>query len=380
MAAFAAPFILSAISLTVMLPQLTTIYLHPYYSNHLLYNLCYTMISCNIAFTLGYEAGRRRRLPNKIYDLQISKCRSVILAFALIGVTTSFTDGDGVIRALLRSFSQISFILSMIYLIKVPRLSSVVITSLIISMANILYFIFFIYGSRGSSLFLFVSILLSLSIRYPAWRSKINITVIAFFLLGSVVSASIAAFRDNLIKGEDHKISYIENFIGSFRDSHSEMGMDLGNGALLIDYSAQNNSYNYGTIFWNSFVYNYIPERIFGDGVKESLYFKTTYMDRIPTITNGITTTTGYFEAFATWWYFGFLIFAMIAYVMGIIWSRAQHSNIYLLLLLYSLGNVPMMATHSIQYVVGRWEYIIIFILPFTLFSIYRRRLNLDKR
>ena len=70
---FAPPFLVASISLSVMLPQLTTIYFHPYYDKNLLYNLCYIMITCNLALFIGFEKGCRRNLPSKIKEINIEK-------------------------------------------------------------------------------------------------------------------------------------------------------------------------------------------------------------------------------------------------------------------------------------------------------------------
>ena len=43
--AFTPPFILSVMSLGQLLPQLTTIYFHPFYNNELIYRLVFVMIT-----------------------------------------------------------------------------------------------------------------------------------------------------------------------------------------------------------------------------------------------------------------------------------------------------------------------------------------------
>lgn len=370
LAAFTPPFIASAISLTVILPQLTTIYFQPMYDNDLLYNLCYTMITCNLAFVVGYDWGIKVNLPRRIIDVDIERCRLMTLLFSIIGLYSLFTTGDGVIIALFRSFSQISIILSCVYFLKVRRFSFVVFSALVLSMLNVLNFIFFIYGSRGSSLFLFICIMYTLSLALKKYRSKLNLIMMTFLLAGSIVSSSIADFRNNLIKGDDVEIDFIENFKAGYIDSSSAVGMDLGNAALLIDYSSSNGVYNYGMIVWNGFVYNYVPARFVGESVKSNLTYKTSYDKLIPEITNGITTVTGYFEAFAAWGYVGFLLFGIIGYLFGVIWTRSKYSMLYLILLLYSLGNVPLMITHNLQYILSRWEFLIIFIMPLLYFAI----------
>ena len=74
--------------------------------------------------------------------------------------------------------------------------------------------------------------------------------------------------------------------------------MDLGNAALGIDYCFQKNEYNYGSFIWNGFVFNYIPKRLVGENIKTSLIIPFEADKYIQALTNGITCTTGYYDAF----------------------------------------------------------------------------------
>lgn len=371
---FAPPFLVASISLSVMLPQLTTIYFHPYYDKNLLYNLCYIMITCNLALFIGFEKGCRRNLPSKIKEINIEKTKHLVFFFSLLGIGSLVTTGDGVIQANFRRFSEFAIIFSLVYFIKAKKPSIIFIISFLIGTYIIVNYAFFIYGSRGYSLFLFIAIAYCCSLKFPKLRKCITILMVLFLLVGSIISASIGAFRENLVGQSGKKVDYYENFINSFKDSYTDVGMDLGNGAILIDYCVRNNSYNYGTIVWNGFVYNYIPERFLGKGIKNELQYNAEYEKLIPLVTNNITTVTGYFEAFATWGYLGFFIFGIIGYLLGVIWERAFYSNFYKLLLIYSLGNVPLMITHNLQYLFARWEMLLIFIFPICYMYIYEKR------
>lgn len=181
-------------------------------------------------------------------------------------------------------------------------------------------------------------------------------------------------FRENL-HGEKNNIDYVENFKQAFTHSDTDVGMDLGNAAILIEYCKNYNSYNYGAIFWNGFVYNYVPERIVGKETKESLQYIPSYEKLIEPLTHGVTTVTGYFEAFATWGYLGFFTFLIIGYIVGIIWTRAKYSSFYMILLLFSLGNIPLMVTHNLQYILQRWELIVLFVIAFCFYALRKKKL-----
>ena len=69
MGIFSPVYVIAFMSLGQILPQLTTIYYLPCVQSLYLYNLLITMISCNLAFMIGYE--RKVTLKsNKILDIK----------------------------------------------------------------------------------------------------------------------------------------------------------------------------------------------------------------------------------------------------------------------------------------------------------------------
>ena len=82
MGIFSPVYVIAFMSLGQILPQLTTIYYLPHvYNPSILYNLLITMISCNLAFMIGYE--RKVTLKsNKILDIKSSWIKPLIILFA----------------------------------------------------------------------------------------------------------------------------------------------------------------------------------------------------------------------------------------------------------------------------------------------------------
>lgn len=376
---FTPPFLVSCISISVMLPQLTTIYYSSSYDNTLIPRLVIVMISGNYMFVKGFEiAINDPRFKTNILDLHISQIKYVILLFSFVGLYSikmvNENLADGVIQANVRAFSQIALVLSSIFLLK-ERVSKIIILSFICAIIPIVHFAFFVYGSRGSTLFMFLLLMYITVLRFPKFENKIKIIVLIFLTMGSIVSASISTFRENVIHNGRDRIEYFENFKKSFTKSDSEVGMDLGNAALLMDYCETNGSYDYGFSFWNKFVYNYVPGRFVGQSFKESLQTHPDYEAKIPIVTHMITTTTGYFSAFGAWGYMGCFLFGFIGFVLGKIWKYSFYSNMYLVLYIYTLGNVPLMITHNFQYVFARLEMMFIFIFPILWYWIYRKNI-----
>lgn len=381
---FQAPFLMACISLTVILPQFTTIYFHPYYDNDLIYKLGYTMITGNLAFALGFEYGKRKAVPTVTRVLDLGKIQYLTLLFSILGFSTVFLYGnlngsiDGVIAANLKTFAFIALALTFVTLLQGYR-NLVVWLCLIFSLVPIVNYAFFVKGSRGDSLILVLSITLFLSLLKTNWQNNIKLAVLSLLIFGSVLSASISGIRHTLKDEEGgaesyQDISFFEAFTNSFTNSYESVGMDLGNAALGIEYCYVNGTYDYGLSIWNGFVYNYVPKRLVGGEVKANLRFDAGYSQIIPILTNNITTMTGYFSAFASFSFFGFLFFLFLGYLYGTIWHAAAYSNFYKFLYFYTLSQVPLMLTHGFQYVFVNLELIFIFIFPMLSFFIYKKR------
>ena len=369
---FEPPFLMACISLTVLFPQLTSIYYSDFYPNSLIPLLGYTMITGNLFFTIGYEKGIDKYVnygSGTIIDLNYNK--NSFAAFLLI--TTAFAiyslklyampNADMVAAA---NFKGMAFLGVALALIAYKRTSKkIYLIWFVIASIPIINFIFFIKGSRGDSLVLFLNIFFFLSL-YDKWNGKAKKLAFIFLLLGSVLSASITMVRQNIHGNEyEGNTNVWENYKESFVQNEFEHGMDLGNAALLIDYCYENSSYRFGLSFWNNFVYNYVPKRFFGENFKHSLMLKDEYEDKADKITRGITTTTCYSDAFHAFSIFGFVLFFIVGYGLGYVLTRMFISDFYLFLYFQIIGFIPVTFTHSMQYLFARFEYIFIFILPF---------------
>lgn len=369
---FEPPFLMACISLTVLLPQLASIFYSDFYPNSLIPLLGYTMISGNLFFTIGYEKGIDKyanRRSGTIIDLNYGNNSFGVFLF----ITTAFAcyslslyampNADMVAAANFKGMAFFAIALSLIAFKRTNKKKYL--TWFVIASIPIVNFIFFIKGSRGDSLVLFLNIFFFLSL-YDKWRGRAKKLAFIFLLLGSVLSASISMVRQNIHGNEyDGNTNVWENYKESFVQNEFIHGMDLGNAALLIDYCYENSSYTFGMSFWNNFVYNYVPKRFFGENVKRSLMMKDEYEDKVEVITCGITTTTCYSDAFHAFSIFGFVLFFIVGYGLGYVLTRMFISDFYLFLYFQIIGFIPVTFTHSMQYLFARFEYIFIFILPF---------------
>jgi len=378
MGIFSPVFILSMLCLGQLLPQLTTMYFLPnIYSPHILPNLVYTMITGNLAFYIGWERKMSIYSADKkivIFEIKGKWLKILIGFFSFCAILfTHFLklnsrDIDGVFAFQFQGLGFLGLILSIIYLKKYPT-SKFVVLCLIISTIPIIEYALSIYGSR-QSLFTLALLYSYLAVcKMPHKYVFIKRAFFVFFIMGFIGSISIVEVRSSMhsengyLNGFD-KIDFIDNIKKSFTNSYNDKsGMDLGNAGLAIERCNQKGQYNYGFFIWNGFVYNYVPRRLVGEKTKNSLMFFDDMRDYIDSITNKITCTTGYYDSFSAFSYLGFLLFYLLARLFKYIRLKARYSTFYEMLFLFALVNSSVAATHGVQLVLSKFEYIILLFL-----------------
>lgn len=132
--------------------------------------------------------------------------------------------------------------------------------------------------------------------------------------------------------------------------------LELRNAALLIDVADRTGLYGYGTGWWDTIVFQFVPGQIVGFEFKKSLQFNLwpIYLDALKnlygySIPNGYTIT-GIGDSFMEFSYFGCLSFAIIAYILKHLWiSSVYYKSIFSQLLYMGLVSPAMVGlTHGI--------------------------------
>ena len=59
---FQAPFLMAYTSIFVLLPQLSSIYISPFYEKYLIRDLGIIMATCNLTFILGFEIAKKQKI------------------------------------------------------------------------------------------------------------------------------------------------------------------------------------------------------------------------------------------------------------------------------------------------------------------------------
>lgn len=98
----------------------------------------------------------------------------------------------------------------------------------------------------------------------------------------------------------------------------------------------------------------------------------------IQNLTHGITCTTGYYDAFSSFGWFGFIIFYALARLFAWLRSRGEHSIFYMTMYFYMLSNTAVAVTHGLQLVFAKVEFMII-LFSLLSFVLYRKKINKQK-
>ncbi|BDA72913.1 hypothetical protein CAL7716_070790 [Calothrix sp. PCC 7716] len=146
--------------------------------------------------------------------------------------------------------------------------------------------------------------------------------------------------------------------------------LELRNAALVMDAVERTGLFGYGTGWWDSIVLQWVPGQIVGFDFKKSLQFNLwdKYLNLLKDFYGyknpAGATFTGIGDSFVELSYFGFLSFALIAYIFKHIWISATYYKSTCSRILYlGLVSPAMIAlTHSVGFAIQQSSFQLIFI------------------
>jgi hypothetical protein len=209
-----------------------------------------------------------------------------------------------------------------------------------------------LYGRRQPTMILLLIIGMSLFLvkKYIPPRWAFIIFVISAALIIPVLGALRGDFWSLLFKG-DWETAWSATQKSLNVITKGEI-LELRNAAYMIDGADLTNTYGYGTGFWDSIVFQYVPGQIVGFDVKKSFQFGSSlnlreiYGYSAPTGS----TTTGIGDSYAEFGYFGCLIFAAIGCMFKTLWFSIYRGSIFSALLYIGLISSAMVGiTHGIS-------------------------------
>lgn len=210
--------------------------------------------------------------------------------------------------------------------------------------------------------------------------------VTALVLVGMVLINGIGQYRSIMKnKGQTltNRILEVSNadLLASSGNLLEQSGREFSNYIMYRDLIADLNIYDMGMMHWNMLVFNYVPAQIVGDDLKKLLTIPLPDVIKIADQRSGYafytgTVSTGYLDAFGSFWWFGFCKFFLIGWIMGVLYRYAMHhSFIAQILYVYVLTTSMHAISHGTnQILLSVWVYFFLLGFPLLYWARARKR------
>lgn len=386
---FEYPFLVSAIFVVFILPQLPGLAQDPYLPADAYAKTLAFTISCLLACWAGWNSSRKpfKSLAHGL-DQRTLSIGAILLSIvgSIFYYQLSRQRGELIVGAGLTGLPvmQVFFSRLLVYGLGIAVLCFARRPSLLTGVIICYDAVFYLHrivitGKRGEA-FEFI-ILIVLAIWFQRGRIVLPRTAVAVGLLvGALVMNSVGDYRDitrderRLSVDTISEISLLENFEKGLERG----GMEMRNAVYLINYADSTMQFDYGLFHWNVLVFNFVPAQVVGQGFKNSLSIQMAGLqDRNYNPWFG-TTETGMSDSFVSFWYFGFVKFLLIAYLLARIYRTAIAGG-FAAQLVYMFSATP--ATHTIshqtQWLFSAWVDMALFLLPVLLLAHRRREVGL---
>lgn len=221
------------------------------------------------------------------------------------------------------SVSYIAFAILFVLTLRQPTIKKIIFT--IIAAYPPFSAVFESGRRQGTAAFiLIIGLSLFYVYRYLPPRWLVIAAVVLTLLLLPIIGQYRGEFWAMVFSGNLGKIDFTE---GLNKVLEGKV-LELRNAAILMDAAERTGQYTYGTGYWDSLVFRYIPGQILGRYFKESLQFKLGNYDLVTLFGYRIpsgSTPTGIGDSFLEFSYFGCLFFAVQAYVFKHLWISSVH-------------------------------------------------------
>lgn len=360
------PFFMGAIFVSFILPQAIALRNNPtVVTPEALARVLLMTILCAAMCWIGYQFKPNPRLLMTLNvnldEQKLFRASIVLLAiayaanFLLTQITIQTGDygnwqGPATILSFFRNVIYIAFGIFLIQTLKRPKLKNIIFTvlaSLPILQAVILS------GRRQPTIAFLVVIGFSfwfvLRLIPPRW-CFVFATIGGLYLI-PLVGQLREDFWGLVFSGDWETIfSSAQQSFGTLLEGDI---LELRNAALMMDAAVKNSQFGYGTGYWDSIIFQYVPGQIVGYDFKASLQFKLTNYDLSSLYGYEIpfgATVTAIGDTFVEFYYFGCLVLALIAYLFKNLWISAiyHQSTISALLYMGLISSAMIGITHGI--------------------------------
>lgn len=375
------PFFMGSIFISFLLPQAFALIKNPgQVSQHALERVLLVSCLCAATCWIGYKIQPNKKWLAKL-DIPIDESKLFRAGIALMAMgyffnfllsrTTIQTAANGnwtgpaTIYIFLAQVIYIAFAIFILQTLKRPNAINLLCTALA---AVPLVQTVVLYGRRQPTMTLLEIVGLSFWLvrRYvpPRWIFITAIILITYLI--PLIGELRGDFWNLVFSGNLQKVLSLSD--NAFNLLLKGDVLELRNAALLMDAADQTNQYGYGSGYWDSIIFQYVPGQIVGYDLKKLLQVNllekydltNLYGYSIP---NG-STITGVGDSFIEFSYFGFLSFGFIGYLFKNLWISSVYYQSTISRLLYMGLISPAMVglTHGIGRFVQEAIYQIIFV------------------
>ncbi len=331
------PFLMAVAFTTFILPQALSLVIASNIPKIAIHRVLIMCCLCLAASWIGYKINMPTKWLRIPKNGNSQPSQQILFLYLFLGgvfslLTARQLDGQvtgistGIVTILIffnRAFTEIAYPAYLIKLFKRPSWINLLLT--IAASASTFYFAFFL-GRRAATGFFFIAIATAYFLVKKRYISRW--IVIFSIIFGCLFIFSIKDYRNFLATGNWDYISQAnptENVKKLINDEESVL--ELRNAALVIDFAANHNQYEFGSYYWDRLIFYFFPGQWFGNELKQSLQFNSInfsaelsakYNYWIPTGS----TKTGIAEAFLQFDYFGCLVFGIVGIYFKWLWCR----------------------------------------------------------
>lgn len=337
------PFFLGSMFVSFLLPQAFALINNPgVVSSEALERVLLYSCLCAAACWVGYRMKPNRNWLAKL-NVVVNERKLIMGGFFLLAqgyffnfllsrttiqiAANSNWTGPATIYVFFAQVINIAFAIFILQAVKRPSLTNI--TLAIIAGWPLLQGV--LIGRRQPTMTFAIIIGLSFWLirRYVPPRWSVITAIVAMVFLIPLFGAIRSGFWNLLFSGNWQEVIKIAQ--EAFDQLLTGELLELRNAALLMDVAERSSLYGFGTGFWDSIVFQYVPGQIVGFDLKKSLQFNLfdTYIESLKSlygysIPSGYTIT-GVGDSFMEFSYFGCMTFGLIAYLFKHLWISAVY-------------------------------------------------------
>ncbi|WP_353204018.1 O-antigen polymerase [Sphingomonas sp.] len=184
-----------------------------------------------------------------------------------------------------------------------------------------------LFAARRELTFIIVVVFL-LGLFFVKKKSVSRLILVPMVLAGGIFINNAGTIRSFIVNNDASLIGAIA--ANADQDTAAKEFSEVGSGVSDIAISQWTEQYDLLTPYYNGLINLYIPAFIVGPDFKKQLKVKRDDYEqsKYESFSRGGATHTGFADSFQSLHYFGCLIFLVIAYFMGILWSKARSGDI----------------------------------------------------